>query len=99
MPWPARDFGGDPDIQRGWELTIVLLFHFLFLRFCLFFGRVPWWEGGGEKREQGFSFGRLGRAGLAGKVGLGFARGLLRPQLPLALNFELADGQGLLFFF
>lgn len=86
------------DIQRGRELTIVLLFHFLFLRFCLFFGRVPWWEvGRGEERTRL----RLWEAGphWAGKICLRFAGGPLGPRLPLALNFELADGQGLLFFF
>lgn len=73
-------------------------FTFCFCVFVYFLEGFPGGRWGGEKREQGFSFGRLGGPGLVGKVGLGFACGLLGPQLPLALNFELADGQGLLFF-
>lgn len=64
----ARDLGGDPHIQRASELTIVLLFRFLFLCFCLLFENIPWLG----RRSVG---GRKDNKASAGPVGEGLPQG------------------------
>lgn len=106
LPWPARDFRDHLDVRRGSELTIALLFHFLFLLFFFVFWKcslqgVEGWEG--VKREQSSSFGESGLVGPRSRASCGrCVCGLLAVCSGHGcrwLSLELADGQWLLLLF